>query len=140
MSSVGRDRAKLLTAALSTAALVMFAAPATAIEVPLCSGAQMETCVEDGDTFVWNKERIRIENIDAPEIGDACARDRAVQAADRLAVLLSSGSVEINRSAQAAGHRTRATVAVDAKDVGLQLVAEGLARKWMGGSEDWCAK
>ena len=130
----------LMTATFVEAAVLVLAQPATAVEVSVCKDQGEETCVEDGDTFVWNKERIRIENIDAPELGDPCARDMAAQSANRLAALLSSGSVEISRSEQAAGHRTRATVTVDAQDVGLELVAEGLAHKWMGSSENWCAE
>jgi len=103
--------------------------------------------VIDGDTLDLAGERIRIANIDAPEIGhpkcDAELRLGKV-AKRRLQALLGGGRIEIARGDPASGRkidrygRTLAIVLVDGQDVGVLLVNEGLARKWHGRREPWC--
>lgn len=103
--------------------------------------------VIDGDTITLDRERIRIANIDAPEIGnpkcDAELRLGHV-AKRRLEELLGSGRITIHRGDPKDGRmtdrygRTLATVTVDGRDVGRILVAEDLARPWTGRRRSWC--
>ena len=87
--------------------------------------------VIDGDTVRIGGERVRIRNIDAPELG--CPGARA--AADRLRRLLMSGRVEIVRCTGRERcldpyRRTLARIEVNGRDVGEILIAEGLATRW----------
>ncbi len=106
----------------------------------LCGPAQID--VWDGDTFRLGSERVRIVNIDAPEVGDGakCAYEAmlGIDAKVALAELLSSGDVEINRDGKDRYGRTLAVVTVDGIDVGVQLIRIGVARPWAGRRESWC--
>lgn len=98
--------------------------------------------VHDGDTIrTCSGERIRIANIDAPEMpGSPKCEDRrrqgwcdyrlAVRSRDALSALLSSGSVQIERTGQDRYGRTLATLSVNGQDAGEYLIAQGLARRW----------
>ncbi|QNQ40946.1 thermonuclease family protein [Brucella intermedia] len=112
-----------------------------------CLQVSRDTCVIDGDTFVFRSERIRIANIDAPEIGHPkCDAERrlGLVARQRLAALLSSGQVDIEKGDPKSGRardrygRTLATVYVEGVDVGSILIEEELARPWRGKREPWC--
>ncbi|WP_445558063.1 thermonuclease family protein [Ochrobactrum sp. A-1] len=101
----------------------------------------------DGDTFTIRAERIRIANIDAPEIGHPkCDAERrlGLVARKRLAELLGSGQVDIEKGDPESGRikdrygRTLALVYVDGKDVGETLIEELLARPWQGKRRNWC--
>jgi endonuclease YncB( thermonuclease family) len=103
----------------------------------------------DGDTFTLNGERIRIANIDTPEIHEAkCDAERrlGIVAKHRLEALVGGVKVTIMRGDPYDGRqkdrhgRTLATISVDGRDVGEILVAEGLARKWTGKRAPWCVK
>ncbi|TCD04353.1 thermonuclease family protein [Erythrobacteraceae bacterium CFH 75059] len=98
------------------------------------------TCVHDGDSIVWQRERIRLENIDTPELDGRCAaeRRRAVAARDRLVELLRSGRPVIRRTGTDRHGRTLARVSVNGRDVGTVLVREGHARPWEGRRRPWC--
>jgi micrococcal nuclease len=99
--------------------------------------------VHDGDTVrTCGSERIRIENIDAPELpGSPKCTDRRRQGwcdhalAERsraaLASFLASGPVAISRSGTDRYGRTLARLSVNGEDAGEHLVALGLARPWM---------
>jgi micrococcal nuclease len=95
----------------------------------------------DGDTIDCDAERIRIANIDAPEVQKPkCAAERAAgyRAALRLDELLASGEVRIVRQKLDRHRRTLALLTVPAGDVGEILIAEGHARPWRGKRENWC--
>lgn len=99
--------------------------------------------VTDGDTFRIGDERIRVENIDTPELGDGagCASERAL--ADRAKahaelLLADEDAVTIRRNGEDQYGRTLARVAVDGQDFGALMVAEGLARRWEGRRHEWC--
>jgi micrococcal nuclease len=106
-------------------------------------------CGSDRDrrrTIRSDEERIRLEGIDAAEIGHAkCEAELrlAILAKHRLEQLLGSGSVNIRRNARPDPPdrygRTLARVLVDGEDVGCLLIKEGYARQWTGRREDWCA-
>lgn len=113
--------------------------------LPICSGGKRHTCVVDGDTVWISGERIRLADIDAPELDGGCARERdlAVRSARRLAELLSR-TYEIRRGDPADGRmqdrygRTLAVIRVGGASVGTILVNEGLAQPWRGRKAQWC--
>jgi endonuclease YncB( thermonuclease family) len=101
----------------------------------------------DGDTVTIEGERIRIANIDTPEIHHAqCDAERrlALVAKRRLESLLAGGRIVITRGDPRDGRtrdrygRTLATISVGGHDVGDVLVDEGLARAWTGRRAPWC--
>lgn len=111
----------------------------------LASSALAAVQVIDGDTIRFDGETVRILNIDTPEIGEAgCDAERAagIVAKHRLEGLLSSGRVTLKRGdgprLRDRYGRTLARVFVDGRDVGEQLIAEGLARRWSGKRRPWC--
>jgi micrococcal nuclease len=100
--------------------------------------------VVDGDTFWFEGERVRIADIDAPEISrPECSREAELgrRSTQRLQALLNEGPFELRRQ----GSRDRdvygrllRTVHRDGRSLGDVLVDEGLARPWRGRSEQWC--
>jgi micrococcal nuclease len=117
---------------------------APARDFPICGSARRVNCVVDGDTFWFEGERVRIADIDAPEVrGAECLEEAelADRSTRRLQALLNDGPFELRRN----GSRDRdvygrllRTVHRDGRSLGQQLVAEGLARPWRGRSENWC--
>ena len=98
--------------------------------------------VHDGDTIRCGRERVRIANIDAPELPDSpkCQDRRrsyawcdfAAAEVSRVALvrLLSRGRVMIERLGTDPYGRTLATVSVNGMDAGDYLISQGLARPW----------
>jgi len=98
--------------------------------------------VHDGDTVrACSGERVRILNIDAPEMpGSPKCEDRrrqgwcdyalAERSRDALAAFLRAGPVVIQRTATDKYGRTLARLSVNGVDAGDYLVAQGLARPW----------
>jgi len=102
------------------------------------------TCVVDGDTFWLNGEKVRIADIDTPEISQPqCAAEKQLgdRATNRLIELLNAGSFELrtigSRDEDKYGRKLRVVVR-DGQSLGNQLVNEGLARTWTGRREPWC--
>jgi endonuclease YncB( thermonuclease family) len=99
--------------------------------------------VIDGDTFRFEGEKIRIADIDTPEVNGRCAEESALaaRATNRLAVLLAAGPFELEtiggRDEDRYGRKLR-IVTRNGRSIGDQLVAEGLARTWSGRREPWC--
>lgn len=96
----------------------------------------------DGDTFDYGGERIRIADIDTPELRSRCAEERQLAAAarERLRALLAAGPFELQRLGRDQdryGRKLR-VVTRDGPSLGDVLVAEGLARTWTGRREPWC--
>ena len=85
---------------------------------------------------------IRIANIDTPEMpGRAqCAfeADKALAAKARLSQILAGGDIRIARDGVDRYGRTLATLKVNGRDVGEQLVGEGMAQRWQGHKAQWC--
>ena len=108
---------------------------ALAIAVCAAPPTPRVTCVVDGDTVWINREKIRLLDIDAPEMQGRCPAERAlaIRARDRLVELLRGRDVEIERDGTDRYGRTLARLG----DVGEQLVSEGLARRW-GDRRGWC--
>lgn len=117
---------------------VLSALPAAAMD--FCSGSVRLSCVVDGDTVWLEGAKIRLKDIDAPEVVGGCESERllSARAAGRLAELLGGGRIEIERHGQDRYGRTLGTLFVNGADVGATLVAEGLARTWRGKRENWC--
>jgi micrococcal nuclease len=103
--------------------------------------------VTDGDTFrLESGERIRIARIDAPET----LRDQAkcsaeielgLRAKDRATSLLTGRDVTF-RGIGRSYDRTVATVMLDGRDLGSELVRMGVAAWWPRGrpKPDWCPR
>jgi endonuclease YncB( thermonuclease family) len=114
--------------------------PIEAHAIDLCSGSHRVTCIVDGDTLWWEGEKIRIEDIDAPEVHAPCTaeRDLARAATLRLQALIADSEPEIERTGVDRFGRTLADVSIAGRDLGHVMVAEGLARPWLGHKEHWC--
>jgi endonuclease YncB( thermonuclease family) len=100
-------------------------------------------CVVDGDTFWIDGEKIRVADIDAPETHPSrCAEEARLgnAATDRLQALLNAGPVTLapaDRDVDRYGRKLR-VVMRGGQSLGEMLVAEGLARRWIGHREPWC--
>lgn len=108
-----------------------------------CQTARLR--VWDGDTFIVDRsglepEKIRIQNIDAPEIEGRCTfeADLAQRSKNRLGALLASGKVAVHPTKLDRYGRRLATVTGAAGDVGEALISEHLARRWDGARHPWC--
>lgn len=107
-------------------------------------GAVRITCVVDGDTIWLDGVKIRIADIDTPEISNPkCAYEQALgeQATERLIQLLNSGPVRIvatsGQDEDRYGRKLRLLVR-EQRSLGEQLIEEGLARRWEGKRLPWC--
>lgn len=101
--------------------------------------------VIDGDTFVLDRVRIRIADIDTPEVNGRCPHETALaaRATARTRQLLAPRTFELHplpsgRDEDRYGRKLR-IVTVGGQSVGDVLVAEGLARTWSGRREPWCS-
>ncbi|MBS0253811.1 MAG: thermonuclease family protein [Proteobacteria bacterium] len=110
----------------------------------LCRGRERITCVVDGDTIWYRREKIRIADINAPEVSDPqCDHelDLGEKATDRLVELLNAGPFSLvplpDRDADVYGRKLR-TIRRGGQSLGAVLVAEGLAERWVGYRRDWC--
>lgn len=101
------------------------------------------TCVVDGDTFWLDGTKIRIADINTPEVSSPqCAQEAALgrRATERLTQLLNAGPftlARIDRDEDRYGRKLR-IVRRDGQSVGMALVAEGLAEAWQGYRGSWC--
>jgi len=100
--------------------------------------------VIDGDTFDYAGARIRIADIDTPEVNGRCARETnlAARATQRMSALLAAGPFDLHplpsgRDEDRYGRKLR-IVTRGGRSLGDVLVAEGLARTWTGRREPWC--
>lgn len=118
-------------------------AGSTSPRFELC-GITRRTCVVDGDTFWLEGVKIRIADIDTPEISEPqCDSEYrlGMKATYRLRDLLNEGAFEVrpigNRDEDRFGRKLRVVVR-GGQSLGDQLVSEGLARTWTGRREPWC--
>jgi len=123
-------------------------APAPAVRVaatrfPLCGAGERIQCVVDGDTIWLGGTKIRLADINTPELSSPqCAAERRLgeRAALRLQALLESGPFELRaggRDEDRYGRKLR-TLVRDGRSLGDILVAEGLAHPWTGRRASWC--
>nr|WP_223843357.1 MULTISPECIES: thermonuclease family protein [Sinorhizobium] len=109
-------------------------------------GIRHDNCVIDGDTFLFNGERILIADIDAPETKLAkcdAERSRGSYAKARLRELLNAG--EFRLTASEAGFADEEAgkprvVLRGGKSLGDILVSEGLVRKRASRPANWCGQ
>lgn len=101
-------------------------------------------CVVDGDTLYISGEKIRVADIDTPEISEPkCASEKALgeQATERFIELVNAGPFEMRawqgRDEDKYGRKLRVLIR-DGRSLGDILVGEGLARTWSGRRETWC--
>jgi endonuclease YncB( thermonuclease family) len=108
--------------------------------MPVCGGGKRINCVVDGDTFWLDGEKIRIEDIDAPEVKGKCRHERqlAAKATKRLSVLLSRQAIRIERNGRDRFGRTLVQVSTGRGEVGKAMIRDGLAREYAGGRRSWC--
>ena len=113
-------------------------------QMALCSEGSRVSCVVDGDTIWLRGEKIRVADIDTPEIGSPrcpAEYDLGMRATYRLRDLLNEGpwSVEPigNRDTDSYGRSLR-VLTRSGQSIGDVLVGEGLARTWSGRREPWC--
>lgn len=117
--------------------------PTYSREFAVCGGGTRTTCVVDGDTFWLDGVKIRIADINTPEVSaPQCTAEAALgqRATMRLAALLNDGPFDIVRSGRDEdqyGRKLR-IVEREGRSLGAQLVAEGLAHEWGGHRQSWC--
>ncbi|TCM51099.1 nuclease-like protein [Rhizobium sp. PP-F2F-G48] len=109
----------------------------------LCFGPVRVNCVIDGNTFWFKGEKVRIADIEAPEISEPeCPGEKQAgeAARDRLVTLLNAGSFSMTsgwRDQDRYGRKLRNVVRSE-RSLGETLVEEGLARRWDGPRFGWC--
>ena len=127
------------------ASVIHLCSPAAlAAEFPICASEKRVTCVVDGDTVWVDGTKYRFEEIDTPEKGGLaeCPQEalQAAEATERLAEILSEHEFTIETEGKKDKHRrTLARFMIGGKSAGEMLVEQGLARRWRGHTEDWCA-
>ena len=108
-----------------------------------CGGAVRVTCVVDGDTFWYRGAKVRVADINTPEVSrPACPREAALgeAATRRLAELLNAGPFTLapwTPDRDRYGRLLR-TVTREGESLGAVLVGEGLAERWNGRRGSWC--
>ena len=109
----------------------------------ICFGPDRYTCVVDGDTIWFEGRKIRIADINTPEISKpGCASEERLgqRAKMRLQALLNEGSFSlqsIDRDQDQYGRDLR-IITRNGESLGEILVAEGLAERWQGYRRNWC--
>lgn len=110
----------------------------------ICVSSVRINCVVDGDTIWYEGKKIRVEDIDAPEISrPKCASEKALgeKAKYRLLELMNVGPFELvrqgNRNTDRYGRLLR-VIERDGQSLGMILVNKGLARRWDGRRHPWC--
>jgi len=108
-----------------------------ALAIAICQPppAARVTCVVDGDTVWIEGEKIRISEIDTPEMDGRCPAERALalRAQARLVELLNAGPVQFERVGTDRYGRTLARFGA----VSETLIREGLAHRWPS-RKGWC--
>lgn len=121
--------------------------PSAAIARPylsICSYGPRINCIVDGDTLWLDHHKIRLEDIDAPEISAPhCRGEKALgeKAKFRLQQLLNGSPftvVQVGRRSHDVYGRDLRTLKINERSVGQVLVAEGLAHEWVGHKLSWC--
>lgn len=104
--------------------------------------------VYDGDTVALEcgieEVTARVRGLDAPETkSPGCAEELAhgTLATERLRAILTGGEVSFRREGMDKYHRVLIRLMVDGADVAEQMIREGLAVAYSGGSRiNWCER
>lgn len=112
-------------------------------EFARCDGPVRTNCVVDGDTIWYRGEKIRIADINTPEVSEPeCASEAALgaRATERLTVLLNQGKFTLEPIDRAQDDYGRSLYVITRKgeSLGDVLVDEGLAEEWQGHRRSWC--
>lgn len=111
-----------------------------------CQGPVRYTCVVDGDTFWYRGNKIRIADINTPELSSPeCPREAALaeKATRRLTALLNEAPFAIRKQGFGAEDEDRygrllRVLSRDGESLGEVLVREGYAERWKGYRGSWC--
>ncbi|MBB4571571.1 thermonuclease family protein [Rhizobium leucaenae] len=109
----------------------------------ICGADRHVNCVVDGDTFWFQGEKIRVADIDTPELSPPrceVERIKGEAAKARLLALLNSGKFSLSagsRDEDKYGRKLR-TVTRSGRSLGEELIDERLARRWDGARHPWC--
>ena len=108
-----------------------------------CSGPARVTCVVDGDTIWYHGTKIRVADINAPEVSQpACAEEAALgaRATRRLTELLNAGPFSLLREGRDVDRYGRMLRVITRRgtSLGSTLEIEGLAEHWQGRRGSWC--
>lgn len=109
----------------------------------ICGGGARVNCVVDGDTFWYAGEKIRVADINTPEVSEPqCAREAALgrAATARMQALLNAGAFTLEASGRDLDQygRLLRVVTRGGESLGEVLVREGLAEEWRGRRGRWC--
>ncbi len=121
-------------------AQIRMAAP---VQFDICNRDKRVNCVVDGDTFWFRAQKIRIADIDTPEIfSPKCDAERLLgqRATTRLLQLLNQGPFELITGEKDHDHYGRKLRVVQraGQSIGNILIGQKLARRWTGSRESWC--
>ena len=114
------------------------------IRFSVCTSSVRVNCVVDGDTLWYRGEKIRIADINTPEISSPkCAHEEALghKAKHRLVELLNAGPFQVARTGDRDRDRYNRLLRLvmrDGQSLGMVLVGEGLAHVWDGAKHPWC--
>lgn len=114
------------------------------VQFSICGAGKRYNCVVDGDTFWIEGRKVRIADIDAPEVSQPqCEAERKLgeRATSRLLHILNSGPFELRhsggRDADQYGRLLRVPVR-NGERLSDTLVRDGLAQVWKGRKAVWC--
>jgi endonuclease YncB( thermonuclease family) len=109
-----------------------------------CATGKRQACIVDGDTIWLYGHKIRVADIDTPELSEPkCSSELVLgkRATDRMLELINEGPFELRgwpgRDTDRYGRKLRVLIR-DGRSLGDVMVSEGLARTWSGRREPWC--
>ncbi len=109
-----------------------------------CGGLSQRNCVVDGDTIRFAGIKIRVVDVDTPEIHDyKCEQElkRGLRAKSRMLELVNEGPFKIVSTGgddeDRYGRKLRRLMR-NGLSLGEFLIDEGLARRYAGGRRSWC--
>ena len=141
---------RALPLAFAVSAFAFAARPAAALGVDPeaaqfapCNGPGRVTCVVDGDTIWYRGAKIRLADINAPEVSQpGCPAEAALgaRATRRLTELLNAGPFSLTRVGRDVDRygRLLRTITRRGASLGGTLEVEGLAEPWQGRRGTWC--
>lgn len=108
-----------------------------------CDGPVRTNCVVDGDTIWYRGEKIRIADINTPEVSEPeCASEAELgeKATKRLTALLNQGKFSLEPTDRTHDDYGRSLYVItrNGESLGDVLVEEGLAEEWQGSRRSWC--